>query len=403
MENEDLKKQKELTWLEHLQRNSWEPEVIISGITLAFLFSVPDQVYRFSAMLVQDYGVPYLASAMILLYLNALVSVFKIFFVFHLILRFVWAGLLGLSYAFPQGVIHENLFSRSRNLPYQTPENMVLRMERICSMAFAYPISLVIVFVGITLLLGIAISVYLWVDVSFFFVYLLGMALLVGISLFLMLGRQSKVRVWYAQTLVSSVAAIYQSNLGKWFTVGYGALICGLATPLVIADTRDFSLFFNEVNLNENEMEWPAKSLYFEHLHDPERRYARIILPNEEISDKILRIGLARYEEDGQILARIQTDFEAELAVLGWPVPKETAGLHRIYIDEKPVSGQVWRKERLPLTRQKILQSYLNVDSLSEGFHRIRVEKLTLEYHLFSNKPQLKLLENWALVDFIKI
>jgi hypothetical protein len=26
-----------------------------------------------------------------------------------------------------------------------------------------------------------------------------------------------------------------------------------------------------------------------------------------------------------------------------------------------------------------------------------------LEYHLFSNKPQLKLLENWALVDFIKI
>ncbi len=69
MENEiDLnKKQDDLTWLENLQRNSWEPEVIISGITLAFLFIFPSKVYEFAAYLFQDLGVGYLPSSLVLL------------------------------------------------------------------------------------------------------------------------------------------------------------------------------------------------------------------------------------------------------------------------------------------------------------------------------------------------
>ena len=33
IEDSEIKKQQDMTWLEHLQRNSWEPEVIISGIS----------------------------------------------------------------------------------------------------------------------------------------------------------------------------------------------------------------------------------------------------------------------------------------------------------------------------------------------------------------------------------
>jgi len=112
MENEsDLnKKQEDLTWLENLRRNSCEPEVIISGIIFAFLFIFPSKVYEFSAYLIQDLGVGYLPSSLVLLYLTMIISIFKIFFVVHLALRFIWAGLLGLSFAFPEGVIQEKLF-----------------------------------------------------------------------------------------------------------------------------------------------------------------------------------------------------------------------------------------------------------------------------------------------------
>ncbi|WP_373395991.1 hypothetical protein V8V91_15465 [Algoriphagus halophilus] len=105
------KKQEELSWLENLQRNSWEPEVIISGITLAFLFAFPSQLFEFAAYLIQDLGTGFLPAILILIYSSTIISVFKIFFVVHLILRFVWAGLLGLSYAFPEGVIEKTYLS----------------------------------------------------------------------------------------------------------------------------------------------------------------------------------------------------------------------------------------------------------------------------------------------------
>lgn len=78
----------ELTWLINLQRNSWEPEVIISGLSLAFIFAFPSQVYDFAVRLTQDYGLEFTGAYLVLIYLSMTVSVFKIFFISHLILRF---------------------------------------------------------------------------------------------------------------------------------------------------------------------------------------------------------------------------------------------------------------------------------------------------------------------------
>lgn len=96
----------ELMWLKNLQRNSWEPEVIISGLSLAFIFAFPAQVYDFSVKLTQDFGLEFTGAYLVLIYLTMTVGVFKIFFISHLVLRFTWAGILGLSYAFPDGVIN---------------------------------------------------------------------------------------------------------------------------------------------------------------------------------------------------------------------------------------------------------------------------------------------------------
>lgn len=397
-----MEKQRDLTWLEHLQRNSWEPEVIISGITLAFLFVFPTKIYEFSAMLIQDIGIGYLPSSLVLIYLTTIISVFKIFFVVHLGLRFIWAGLLGLSYAFPQGVIHENLFKMGRGFKYQSPEDMVLRMEKICSMTFAYPISLVIIFIAITMFLGLLICIYIWFEMSFFYVYVIFMVTVIILALLLTVGKKSLLKEWYSKTMVSSIAAIYQSNLGKWFSLFYGFLIFALSSPIIVTDTRDFTLFFNEINLNKREQEWPAKNLYYENHHDPQKRYGRVFLPSEEIDGNVLRVGIARYEEDEKLLRQIQEDFTKTLDTLGWQPLKGIADLHRIYIDDSLVSVDSWRKQRLEVSGQKIFQTIVPIDSLPRGIHQIRVEKLVLHLDLMSNEPEIRLLENWALVDFIR-
>jgi hypothetical protein len=247
MEEKNLdseRKPEELTWLENLQRNSWDPEVIISGITLAFLFIFPSKIYEFCVYLNQEAGIGYLFSSFLVFYLTGIISVFKIFFVLHLCLRFIWAGLLGLSYAFPQGVINEKLFKVGQTYNYQKPSEMVLQLEKICSMTFGYPISIVIIFLVITFYLAILIGIYVWLDLSFFVIYIIFIGSLLILAGLMLTKSKSKFKTWYAQSIVSSISAIYQSNLGKWFSIGYSIVIMILAAPVMISDIEDFSLFF---------------------------------------------------------------------------------------------------------------------------------------------------------------
>ncbi len=81
--------------------------------------------------------------------------------------------------------------------------------------------------------------------------------------LLMVFNKKSKLKKKYANSIISSVGAIYQSNLGKWFSIFYGLGIFLFSTPLIYNDIRDFSLFFNEINLLENELRWPTKELSY--------------------------------------------------------------------------------------------------------------------------------------------
>lgn len=396
------RKQEELTWLENLQRNSWEPEVIISGITLAFLFAFPTKIYEFCAYLNQDAGIGYLFSILLVFYLTAIVSVFKIFFVVHICLRFIWTGLLGLSYAFPKGVINKNLFKASQDFNYQTPSAMVLRLEKICSMTFAYPISLVITFLIITIYLGILIGIYVWLDLNFFIIYLVFMASMLILAGFMISKSESKFKKWYSESLVSSISAIYQSNLGKWFSIGYSIFIIVLAFPVIMSDVKDFSLFANERGLNDFEKEWPAKNHHYENHHDPEKRFPRAFIPKEEIEGDFLRIGIARYVDDHQVILDLEEKFQNTMDSLNWKSLENSADLHRVYIDDSLVQVNKWAKNRLAVSGQKAYQAEIDISQLSKGLHEIRIEKLLLVYGFLDEKPEIKLRENWSKFSFIK-
>ncbi|MEP0712728.1 MAG: hypothetical protein ABJ333_02910 [Algoriphagus sp.] len=397
------RKQEDLTWLENLQRNSWEPEVIISGITLAFLFVFPAKVYEFSAYLIQEVGTGYIVSWLILIYLTTVVNVFKIFFVAHLALRFVWAGLLGLSFAFPEGVIHQRLFKSEQGFNYQNPNEMVLKLERICSTTFAYPVSMLITFLIITIYLGLLIFVYVLFDLPFIVLAILTVLTLLAIifSSFIF-KKKSKLKKWFAGTILNSISAIYQSNLGKWFTLFYAVGIFLCATPLIFNDVEDFSMFVNESNLIEKELEWPSKAHIFEDYHDETKRYPRAFIPSEVLSDDVLQLGVSRYEDDAKMVDHIQREFNDQLASLGWHEVNQSSDLLRLYIDEEVVENVPWSKVRLPMTGQKIYQSLHFIEDLPSGTHTLRVEKLILSYDLVSNKPEIKKLQNWAKFEFIK-
>ncbi|MEN2280840.1 hypothetical protein AAGF08_01790 [Algoriphagus sp. SE2] len=406
MEEKNLdseRKQEELTWLENLQRNSWEPEVIISGITLAFLFAFPAKIYAFSATLVQEYGLHFLGAMLVLLYLSAMISVFKIFFVVHLVLRFIWAGLLGLSYAFPKGVIKENLFKMSQHYEYKKPSEMVLTMERICSMTFAYPISLVMIILIFTSYLGLLLIFYLYLNISFFIIYLIFVGSLLIFLVLTLVRKKTKWKGKSAKTIMASVVAIYQSNLGKWFSFIYGLGIFVLSIPLILTDVRDFSLFFNETDLLENEQKWPTKELSYVEFHTENTRYPRAYLSTEIVKGDILHLGIARYEGDDKFLKDLNSNFKKELDSLGWHPLEDTPDLYRFFIKEENLIPGNWRRNRINLSNQKVYETSINISHLPPGNYDILIEKIMVNYGLFSNAPTtIRHRKKWDEVSFIK-
>lgn len=91
-----------------------------------------------------------------------------------------------------------------------------------------------------------------------------------------------------------------------------------MATPIIMADIKDFSLFYNETNVNQMDQEWPAKNLNFEEYHDSEKRFAKAFIPKEETSENMLKIGVVRYQGDSKIMKRIKADFNVSLDTLAW-------------------------------------------------------------------------------------
>jgi hypothetical protein len=397
------RKQKELSWLENLQRNSWEPEVIITGLILAFLFIFPAKIYEFAAYLVQDVGTGYLLSSLVLIYLSIIISVFKIFFSVQLLLRFVWAGLLGLSYAFPKGVIRERLFKFAQSYTYQHPDQMVLKMEKICSMTLAFPVSISSSILLFTIYLGLLIFIKVIFGLSVLLIYFFFLGSIFLFSLFMINKRKSRLKVWYNSSILSSVNATYQSNMGKWFSSVYGVFIMICAVPIIRNDIHGYDLFFNERNMSESDRNWAVKEYIFEDVHPSEKRYARAYAESIQIDGDTYKLGLPYYVEDEKSLQELVDRDSKKLDSLQWGELEELTDLYRFYLDEQLIDPQGWIAVQSQSSGQKRFETVLRLDTLSAGIHSLRVEKVVMDYSSFSLSPKFSYLENWSFFEFIKL
>jgi hypothetical protein len=390
-------------WLDDLQKHSWEPEVIISGIALAFIFAFPAQIFDFGVRLIQDYGLNYVGALLVLLYLAYVINIFKIFLIVHLCLRFAWAGLLGLSYAFPQGAINEKLFKNAQHFEYAKPGDMALKMERACSMAFAFPLMLSIMFIAITLYLGALLLIYKAFDLNFFAIYLIFLGTAIAVAIWGVADKRSKLKTWLTTSFYGSIQAIYQSNLGKWSLLGYLFFILGLAIPFVTSDLKGLSLYYNSANLSGERWEWPDKSWYFENHLPSGERFPRVMLASDQVNGSAVLLSLAYYAEDEAHLAVINQDHQTALDTLGWPALHHPTDLHRFYLNDSLVSLERWAPARLPGSGQRAYQSLLDISALPPGQHELRVEKLVLWENLFNSGTEAWRRKNWARLVLVKI
>lgn len=157
MDNPKPEKNKE-GWFEHLEAESWSAELIISGAAVYGSLQLPwllNIMINYSLLNFSDdiLGILYLFFT----YLTFSISILIVNFVLHFILRSLWISLLGLSSVFPEG-INEESESYSKNYLQQLKADFgdlrayAEKIDRTCSIMFAFSFSVVLIFTSIALL-----------------------------------------------------------------------------------------------------------------------------------------------------------------------------------------------------------------------------------------------------------
>ncbi|MCC5929665.1 MAG: hypothetical protein JJU28_10500 [Cyclobacteriaceae bacterium] len=137
-------------WLKKVQKNSWEPEILLSGFVLIGLFQLPDKINNLSVYMRAELLQGNMNGAFLALQQAVYILIFGL--IIHLFLRSVWVGLIGLSYTFPGGIKPENLNfqpafkEKTKNLP--PLEDQIIRLEKICSSIFASCFFLMMLIIG---------------------------------------------------------------------------------------------------------------------------------------------------------------------------------------------------------------------------------------------------------------
>lgn len=391
-------------WLKSLQENSWEPEIIISGLSLAFIFAFPAALYDFAAYTIQEAGLHFLAGFLTLIYLSGVVNVFKIFFIVHLALRFAWVGAIGASYAFPKGVNEDALFNYSKGYKYVNINTHILKLERICSMAFGFPLMLALIFIPITVILVLLIGIYKLFDLPFFSVYLIFMLLLVLMVVISVRTKKSNLKEKSAKALSGTLAALYTSNLGKWKMNGYLFGIMLLATPFVVQDTKGFLNFFSDTTKIDKEESWNKLEniASTESLFLSKDRFARIKLSKYQNKQDIYAIYLAHYEEDFKHIEQLNTHFLDSLNHINWPTLEQQIDLYRVVLNDSILPIEHWLSVKMPNSQQKAYKAMLDLSWLpKDEIIEVRVEKVLVNRFLYE-KGTFKHRKNWDSIQLFK-
>ena len=165
--NEDKK-----AWLKRLQYDSWEPEILISGIVIFGLFKTFPFVENLGAYL-NNYGGEFMTQSNIDDQIISLIEISLSWliagFIIHLLLRSIWVAYIGLSYLHTDSVDvrslkYKELFTDHLSERFQY-DSLIEKLEKACSSVFSLSFLFfmnVLGFIFLFLILGA--FIFIWME-----------------------------------------------------------------------------------------------------------------------------------------------------------------------------------------------------------------------------------------------
>ncbi len=394
-------------WLIETQNKSWEPEIIISGIILTFVFLLPDHLYNFFASLIQDHAVWSVVGRFQYSLCLLLLTGLKIILIIHLVLRGLWAGYVGLSYVFPHGVKTEKLPENARTQHFVRPEEFVIRIERVCSLLFSmvftsvyFVLGFFLLFIPITLLFFTPLDQEQIKNITLYVMVPLGSFVLPVVSILLSTVWKNS---WFSKKLeqipLGQIIMMYVTNIGRVKTLliygGYFALILALAWNNMHA----FS-FKNRAPVEP--LKRPGivalSGENYENIRNERLRVQRATIDSYRQHEYGMRLFVARYMEDVYTVRMIKENGKLrEKAGITADVDELwVQDLFDVRIDDQKIKDLKWVFTQHPRTGQWGFETVIPLEGVAPGDHTLKIEKWLWEVR----KDKLKHLDPWAVIPF---
>ncbi len=367
-------------WLKHLQENSWEAEILISGGAIFSLVQLTDWISGFVVRLKEVSAIT--GTNIILVCSHVCINSILIGFIAHLVLRSFWIALICLRYAFPQGINFNRLKIEGSYLTEAQSVNLtgqIFKLDHLSGLLFFCSIAFALFIVGMVLCLipfgliysmsekfkDAAVALYLIFGLLFAFDLLLSGILRKNKFLGLVY------RPFYLFFNTISLAFIYRpwlqtlfTNVIKWkfFLAGLLFIISTLALTAMtvrrplnfrsILDTRKFWIDYETTKL------WSDG--FYENTYPEETIVSFACIQKDIVDDDYLKLFIPyKAIYDNQIDKTHS---------------KSLADLFTIKLNDAVITNLDWLWGNHFSTNQTGITTYIAIDHLAKGKHTLTIE-----------------------------
>lgn len=400
-------------WLKALEAQSWQAELIASGLAIYGSISMGpylNEIVEWCALRFNDRNLTIFYYMFI--YVYAAHAILMVSFIAHLGLRILWAGILGLSSVYPNGIntdseVYASHYMEKLKKEFPDLSEYSLKLDKQCSMIFSVLCAFVIilfscsfwilVYVGISELLLNIMPVAAVNSIGYAIVILLGIFFVVNALLsngklknsdfakkyaYKINQKTSKGLYFIGYSAINYIMQTIRTNVtSKLFFIG----MIGILFFSMLISIPNFSKMipyyqsdlFVRLNMHANQV---VPENYLENMEG--KTLLRPVVQSEVITDNYVKLFIPRFKRELTVVQELCGTYE-------WndDLPRQenydkrdafrtecASKYYTLYLDDVPVDNVSFDYKRYLHNNKSGYQVFLNIDSLTQGKHELRIE-----------------------------
>jgi len=417
LEESNIIKEKTPKWLRRLERESWQAELLISGVALIGCLQLPKLVY-----LLADYFLIHLPPSQshagyAISFLNLLaICVLTTFFILHFILRAYWIGLIGLNSVYPKGYkieegFYSPIYARQWIKILPSVKSTIKKVDDMASTQFAGAFSILLMYGMMAVTSLVVLILYSLLDDYLpTFIFIIGLVLIalffVSLSILQILAMNKKNRFndriqnayFKAARYFSmfSVSFLYKPINQIMFTFASNAKSSKnflTLIPLIIVASNLTTFHMNKSNIpilidqgNLGKLVFPENRInnnfYLDQFTENSIIYTAVV-PSEIHKDDFLKVFIPVLKNESFLIDNFCQKYQKDSSVNF----KENRSIrekynnecrlkyHKIYVNDILYTGKLYIHTQEPYG-QFGLMAYVSNDHFNVGENKIKTQKL---------------------------